>query len=470
MNIFSRKKVIDMTSGPIFAPLIRYAFPIILTNILQLLYNSADMFVLGNFCDDPNAFGSVGCTGSLINLVLGLFFGLGAGVCVTIGQSIGAGNNERVSKSVHTSVLLSIILGLIVTPIGYFLTPRLLVLMKTPSEFIKGATLYTRIYFCGSVPNLLFNFTSGILRSRGDTVRPLIFSSVGGVLNIFLNIFLVTVFGMGVDGVAIATVISQLVSAILSVYYMMKLTDSCKLSLNKLEIDRSVLSPLIRIGVPAGVQGMLFSFSNVLLQSSYNNLGSLYVNANTAASNVDAYIETIMNAFYNSSLTFSSHNFGAKKPERLKKVFYISAATITAIGFFLGVLVNVFAKQLVSIFNSDPDVIEVAKSRLLVVGLPYFLCGLMNIGMASLRSIGYSLLSTLITFLGSCVFRIIWIYTIYTAFNGILMLYIVYPISWTITFTALAVAFFIMLKRETKKWAEMNLENIRERKSEPTCF
>lgn len=443
-----------MTEGSMLLPMLRYALPIIFSNLLQLFYNSADMFVLGNFCRDENALGSVGCTSALINLILGLFIGLGAGVCVTLAQSIGSGDRERVVRTVHTSVLLSIILGVAVTVIGVLFTPKLLVLMKTPEEFLVGASLYVKIYFCGSVPNIMYNFLSGILRSRGDTVHPLIFSSVGGAVNIVFNLIFVIVFGMGVDGVAIATVISQLLSALLTLIYMSRLENDCRFVPSKLAIDKTVLKRLLRIGIPAGIQGTLFSLSNVLLQSSYNELGPLYVKANTAASNVDAYIHSILVSFYHVALTFSSQNYGAKNAERIKKVFFFSCGLECVLGIVLGVLSYIFAEPLVSIFDSNPDVVEAAKIRFLALGLPYFLSGLMDTGTAMLRSIGKSLMATVITFIGSCLLRIVWVYTIFAVYHNIFVLYLVYPVSWFLTFAALITAFFILLRRETKKWKE----------------
>lgn len=437
--------------------MIKYALPIMFTNVLQLFYNSADMFVVGNFCADENALGSVGCTGSLINMILGIFIGLGAGVSVALAQSLGAGNKERSSRIVHTAFCLAIFLGAVVTLIGNIIAVPLLHLMNTPSEFIDGATLYVKIYFWGSIGNITYNFFSGILRSRGDTVRPLIFSMVGGVINIILNLVSVVGFGMGVEGVAIATIVSQLISAILVIIHMTRLKDECRLDFKKLGIDRSVLIQLIKVGLPAGIQGSLFSVSNMLLQSGYNSLGPIAVNANVAAMNVDSYIYNILNSFYHTCLTFCSQNFGARKFGRMKKVCFCGAGIVTVLGIVLGVAAYVFADPLISIFNKNPEVIEIARYRLMIVGLPYFLCGLMDVGSALLRSIGYSLNSLLVTFFGSCVFRIVWVYTVFQAYHEITVLYLVFPISWFITSFTLYLMFFICYKRE-KRLREINLQ------------
>ena len=447
MSALVKKKEMSITEGNLLGNMIKYAIPIILTNLLQIFYNSADMFVIGNFCEDPNALGSVGCTGAMINLILGIFIGLGAGVSVTLAQSIGSGDRERSEKVVHTSFLLAIVLGVAVGVVGYFVSVPLLELMNTPSEFMAGASKYVKIYFCGSVANVMYNFCAGILRSRGDTVRPMLFSMVGGIINIILNVIFVVSFGMGVEGVAIATIASQFISAALTVIYMTKLGDECRLCFSKLGIDKDVLVRFIKVGLPAGIQGSLFSLSNMLLQSGYNSLGPIAVNANTAASNVDAYIYNILNSFYHTTLTFASQNFGAKKYGRVKKVALLSTVCVTVTGLVLGSLSYIFSDTLVGLFDSDPQVLELARSRLMLVGIPYFLCGLMEVGTALNRSIGYSLNSLIITLFGSCAFRVVWIYTVFAMYKYIEVLYLVYPVSWIVTSSVLFGVFFVCYKK-----------------------
>lgn len=456
MSLFSKKdiKIID---GPVLPNMLRYALPIMLTNILQLFYNSADMYVIGNYCKDPNAFGSVGCTGALINMILGVFIGIGAGASVVLAQSIGAGNKERASKVVHTVFCLSIILGAIVTVIGNLLARPILEAMNTPIEFLDGAALYVQIYFCGSIANIMYNFFAGILRSRGDTVRPLLFSMAGGIVNIVLNIIFVRLFNMGVEGVAIATITSQLISAVLVIIHMNRLDDECRLQFKKLSIDLSVLKQLVKVGLPAGIQGSLFSVSNMLLQTGYNSLGPVIVNANVAAMNVDGYIYNILNSFYHTCLTFCSQNFGAKRFDRVKRVFITGISSVSVLGLVIGIGVYVFAKELVGIFNPDPEILVYAKQRLALVALPYFLCGLMDVGSGFLRSIGYSFRALIITFLGSCVLRIFWVYTVFPMFNDVRALYVVFPISWFVTAATLLITFLACYKKE-KKMMEINLK------------
>ena len=449
MALFS-KKDIQIIEGPVLPNMLRYALPIMITNILQLFYNSADMFVVGNFCSDKNALGAVGCTGSLIQMILGVFIGLGAGVAVILAQSIGSGNKERSSKIVHTSFCLSIFLGIVVTVIGNIIAVPILHWMNTPEEFIDGASLYVKIFFFGSIANITYNFFAGILRSRGDTVRPLLFSMAGGVVNILLNLMFVLVFGMGVEGVAIATIVSQFISAVLVIIHMTKLDDECRLDFKKLGIDFSVLKQLIRVGLPAGIQGSLFSVSNMMLQTGYNSLGAVVVNANVAAMNVDGYIYNILNSFYHTCLTFCSQNFGAKRFDRVKKVVFSGMGSVTVLGLCLGAFVCIFSDPLVGIFNSDPEVLSYARYRLLIIGLPYFLCGLMDVGSGFLRSIGYSFQSLIITFLGSCVLRIVWIYTVFARYPDVRVLYMAFPISWFLTSATLLITFFFCYKKEKK--------------------
>ena len=383
-------------------------------------------------------------------LLLGVFIGLGAGVAVTLAQSLGAGNKERASKIVHTAFVLALILGAVVTVLGNIIAVPILHAMNTPVEFLQGASVYVKIYFCGSIANIVYNFFAGILRSRGDTVRPLLFSMAGGIVNIILNLIFVLVFNMGVEGVAIATIVSQVISAVLVIIHVAKLKDECRLDFKKLGIDISVLKQLIKVGLPAGIQGSLFSVSNMLLQTGYNSLGAVIVNANVAAMNVDGYIYNILNSFYHTCLTFCSQNFGAKKFDRVKKVVFAGCGAATVVGLTLGIFVYVFAAPLVGIFDSSPETLFYAKQRLALVALPYFLCGIMDVGSGFLRSIGYSFYALVITFLGSCALRIVWVYTVFPIFNDVRALYVVFPISWFVTALTLLITFAICYKKEKK--------------------
>ncbi len=451
----TKKDQINMTEGPLLGKMIRFAIPLILSNLLQLFYHSADMFVVGNYCDNPYALGAVGCTGSIITLIVGLMLGMSAGVSVTVSQSIGSRDSNRIERAVHTAVVMAVIVGLIVGVVGFFFAPVLLRLMETPEEFIEQSTLYVKIYFLGAIGNAMFNFCAGILRSKGDALRPMIYSSVGGVVNVAFNLVFVLVFKMGVEGVAIATIISQMISAILCLIHLTRLNDSCKLFIKKLRIDIQMLVSFTRIGIPAGLQGMLFSFSNMLLQGSYNSLGPVYVNANTAATNVDSYVYNILTAFYHVCLNFMSQNYGAKKYDRMKKIFWLNCALVTLVAFLSGLASYIFSDTLIGLFDSDPEIIALGKSRLMILGVCYFLCGLMETGTASLRSIGKSMTATVITVFGSCVLRIVWIETVFKISPQLMTLYIIYPITWILTFSALTIAFFAKFNRIIKNDAEL---------------
>ena len=298
---------------------------------------------------------------------------------------------------------------------------------------------------------MIYNFFSGILRSRGDTVRPLIFSMVGGVVNVALNFIFVKFFAMGVEGVAIATIISQFISAALVIQHMCKLDDECRLDFKKLAFDIPSLKQLIKIGLPAGVQGSLFSLSNMVLQWGYNSLGvAAIVNANSAAMYIDGYIYNILNSFYHTCLTFCSQNFGAKRFDRVKKVCYWGVSLASVIGLLMGVAVVVFAKPLLSVFNVTDEELGYATTRLIIIGLPYFLCGIMEVGSALLRSIGHSFKALIVTFIGSCVLRVAWVFTVFASFAKIEILYLSYPISWFVTAATLLLMFFFSYKQEKK--------------------
>ena len=448
--LFSKRNI-GIIEGPVLSNMFKYALPIMLANVLQLFYSSADMMILSQFCSDPNARGSVGCTGALINLIFGVFIGLGAGVSVTLAQSIGAGDKEKSSKIVHTAFCLAVVLGVFVTAFGILMTEPLLMLNNTLPEFFDGASLYVKIFFCGSIANLIYNFFSGILRSRGDTVRPLLFSMVAGVVNVLLNFIFVKFFNMGVEGVAIATIISQFISATLVIIHMLKLEDECRLDFKKLGFDIPSLKQLFKIGLPAGIQGSLFSLSNMVLQWGYNSLQvPAIVNANSAAMYIDGYIYNILNAFYHTCLTFCSQNFGAKKFDRVKKVCFSGVFLASVIGLTLGVAVVVFAEPLLSVFKVTEEELGYAKTRLIIIGLPYFLCGIMEVGSALLRSIGHSFKSLIITFIGSCLLRVVWVFTVFISFNQIEVLYLSYPISWLVTAITLLVMFFFCYKKEKR--------------------
>lgn len=452
--MFFAKKELQITEGKILPNAVRFTVPIILTNLLQVFYNSADMFVLGNYCSDPNALGSVGCTGSIINLILSIFFGFSAAISVSVSKAIGAGNKKLASRTVHTAVLLAFGLGAIISFVGIVFTPTFLTWMGTDATYFAGAKKYMQIYFSGSIVNILYYFCAGILRAKGDTVRPLIFSCIGGACNVALNLVFVLVFDMDVDGVAIATVFAQLVQAVLVVIYMLRLrsNDPCALRVRKLHFDIHIFTELVRIGVPLGLRSSAFGFSNVIIQTGINSLPPICVTANTAAANVETYIYNILTAFHQTTLTFVSQNYGARNLKRMKKTLYTLMATVTVLGLALGILAVVFAEPLIAIFKNDPEVIELGKIKLLYLALPYFLCGLMEVLTAMLTAMGYAGLSTVVCLAGACGIRILWICTVFQKYKTLEVIFASYPISWSITSLTLFICVLCFYKKMTAKF------------------
>ena len=375
----ARSYEIDMCSGPLIPKILQFSIPLMLSGILQLLFNAADIIVVGQFTGSQ-AMAAVGSTGSLNNLIINIFIGLSIGSSVLMARYYGAKEERNIHELVHTSVLLSLLSGSVLIVLGLILARPLLTLMGTPYDVIDQAVLYMRIVFLGMPALMTYDFGAGILRAIGDTRRPLAYLFIAGVINVFLNLFFVIVFGMGVAGVAIATIISQYTSAALVIRCMMRSSSAYKLSLKKLRIYRSKLLQILRIGLPAGVQGAVFSISNVLIQASINSFGSIAVAGNTAASNIEGFVYTSMNAIYQASTSFTSQNVGARKTERIVPVLFSCLMIVTAVGVILGGAATLFGRQLLGIYSSDPEVIQYGLGRLHVVCLTYLLCGLIDTG------------------------------------------------------------------------------------------
>ncbi len=437
--------------------IISYTIPIILTSLLQLLFNAADLMVLGQLKGN-DCVGAVGATGSLINLMVSLFNGLsiGAGVCVA--QGIGAKDDSRVSRAVHTAIPAAAIGGAVLTVIGVFLSSWFLTLMGTPTNLLSQATLYMQIYFAGIIPILVYNFGAAILRSAGDTKSPLLYLSLAGVLNIVLNVVFVAGFDMAVDGVALATTISQLLACVLVLLKLMRRDDSCKLSLKKMKIDPHSLGRIVSIGLPAGIQGSLFAISNVTVQSSINSFNLEAVNNGcSAASNIEGFVYMGMNAFQQTATTFVGQNSGARKYKNVGKIVGLSLICVTVVGILLGTLGRVFAPQLLSLYLKEGgDSIHYGQVRMNYVCLMYFLCGIMDVLSGSLRGMGASTVPMVVTILGACGLRIVWIVTIFQKITEVTteerlgVLFAVFPVSWIVTIAALAVCFLIIWKRRLK--------------------
>ena len=443
----------DMTEGPLTTKIIKFTMPVMLTGILQLLFNTADVIVVGRFTG-KTALAAVGSTGSLINLLVSLFMGLSIGTNVLVARYQGAKDDKAVSETVHTSIALGIVGGLILLIIGVVATRPLLEMMATPEDVIDQSTLYMRILFFGMPLNLILNFGAAILRAIGDTKRPLYYLTIAGVINLFLNIFLVTVFSLGVAGVAIATVISEGVSCGLILLCLKHETGAIRLYFNRIKINPSKCIDIMKIGLPAGLQGCIFSISNVLIQSSVNSFGSTVMAGNTAASNIEGFVYVSMNSLHQTCISFTSQNFGAGKFKRIKKVLINCLVIVAITGLVLGNSAYFFGKYLLSAYNNEAEVISYGLIRLSIISTMYFLCGLMDVMVGAMRGIGYSILPMIVSLVGACGLRIVWIYTVFVKFRTLDILFISYPVTWTITFLSHLVCYYIVTRKYKDKFRE----------------
>ena len=443
-----RSYEIDMCSGPLIPELLQFSIPLMLSGILQLLFNAADIIVVGQFTGST-AMAAVGSTGALNNLIINIFIGLSLGSSVLMARYYGAKDERNINELVHTSILLSFVSGTVLIVLGTALAKPLLSLMGTPYDVIDQAVLYMRIIFLGMPALMTYDFGAGILRAIGDTKRPLAYLFIAGVINVFLNLFFVIVFGLGVAGVALATIISQYTSALLVLRCLMKADAAYKLNIRELRIVRMKLVQILRIGLPAGIQGAVFNISNVLIQSSINSFGSIAMAGNTAASNIEGFVYTAMNSLYQASTSFTSQNVGARNAKRIVHVLLSCMAIVTIVGLSLGLLAVLFGDFLLGIYSSDPEVIAYGLGRLGLICSTYFLCGLMDTVGGSIRGLGYSIAPTIVSLAGACGLRILWIYTIFRIDHTLFVLYLSYPISWLVTFIAHTVC-FVFFFREWK--------------------
>ena len=444
----ARSNQIDMTEGPIFGKLLKFSIPLIISSVLQLLFNAADVVVVGRFAGD-NSLAAVGSTGSLINLLINLFMGLSVGTNVVAAHYFGAKKTEELHDTVHTAILVSIYSGLILTVVGVLGARPILTFMQSPAEVLNLAALYLRIYFGGITATMVYNFGSALLRAKGDTQRPLYILLGAGILNCVLNLIFVIIFKMDVAGVGLATVISQVIAAILVILILVRETDDFKLNLRKLKINRMIFIRIVKIGLPAGFQGIMFSFSNVIIQSSVNTFGPIMIAGNAAAINLEGFIYTAMNGFSQGSLTFCSQNMGARKTDRIRRVVWISQFSIIVIGAVLGAIFLLFGPNLLGIFTKNEEVVQAGMKRLWIIFTTYYLCGMMD-GLAnSIRGIGHSLMPVISSLLGACIFRIIWLFTVFLIpqFHIPETIFISYPISWILTFAANVVWYNKYMKR-----------------------
>lgn len=439
----------DMTTGPLFKKMVVFALPIMAMNVLQLLFNAADMIVVGQF-SGSEALGAIGATGSLINLILNLFMGLSVGTSVVLAQDYGARKPEAVSKTVHTSITLSLVGGIFVMIIGLFACEPLLKMMGTPDDIIDLSAVYMRIYFLGVPASMIYNFGAAILRSSGDSRSPMVFLIISGSVNVVLNLFFVIVLKMSVAGVAWATVISQYLSVFLILHNLSNNPGVIRFNRHALGIDRNKLIDIVKIGLPAGVQGLLFSISNVLIQSAVNSFGSVMVAASSTAGNIEGFAGTTMNAYYNAVVTFTAQNMGAKKYDRIDQVAKISSILVFATWIILGGAIVYLGENLLGFYTSDLEVIELGMVRLKIMMAAYFTCGLMNVYPGLTRGMGYSVLPMLCTLVGACLGRIVWLATVFTWYPTVSVLFIAYPVTWGLAAIGQIVSFFYARKQVRK--------------------
>lgn len=437
---------IDMTEGSIFNKIILFAIPLMLSSILQLLFNAADLVVVGKFAGSESL-AAVGSTNALINLLVNLFIGLSMGASVVMGRCIGARRYDEAHKALHTAMAIATVGGIMMIFVGYFASAPMLKLMATPDDVINLSILYMKIYFMGMPGMMAYNFGSAILRSAGDTKRPLYFLTVAGVVNVILNLILVIGFHMGVAGVAIATATSQYISGFFVVMALVKSEGYMQLHLKELRFHKDQAIEMIRIGFPAGLQGIIFSISNVLIQSSVNSFGKIVMAGNTAASNIEGFVYTAMNSIYQTALSFTSQNMGAKRYDRIDKILFECQLTVIIIGLVAGLGAYTMGDKLLAIYDSDPEVIGYGLTRMSLVCAPYFLCGMMDVMVGSLRGMGYSIMPMIVSLTGACLFRVIWILTVFAANHTLFTLYISYPISWALTFSIHLLCYLVVRRK-----------------------
>lgn len=438
-------KKIDMTHGPLLGKLIIFTIPIILSGVLQLLFNAADVIVVGRFAGEASL-AAVGSTNSLINLMTNLFIGMSVGANVCAAQFYGAGQEKDVKKTVHTSVAFSIICGFILIFIGLFLAKPILEIMGSPEDVIGLATLYVRIYFLAMPAIMLYNFLAAILRAAGDTTHPLIFLTVAGVVNVILNLILVILFNLGVAGVAIATVTSNYISCGMLIVFFTRQEDALKLNFSKIKIDRKILNRIIRIGLPAGIQGTVFSLSNVVIQSAINSFGTAVIAGSSAASSIEGFVYVSMNSVSQTCVTFVGQNYGAGDEKRVLRVILECLGIVTVVGLVLGNLAYTFSAPLLGIYTDSADAIAAGTLRLFWVCCPYFLCGIMDSLTGGLRGLGKSTVPMIVSLIGACATRLIWIATYFQINRTQNVLFFSYPGSWLLTLTAHTICLTIVYR------------------------
>ena len=448
------KKVVNMLEGPLLGPIFLFAMPLFITSVLQLAFNAVDIIVVGKFTGH-HALAAVGATGPVINLLVTMFMGISIGASVIMGQNVGARDFKNAQDTLHTAIGISILGGILVLFAGIFTAMPLLRLMQTPPEVIELSGEYLKIYYIGMPGFMVYNFGSALLRAIGDSRRPMYFLTISGVFNVICNLIFVIVFKMGVAGVAIATTISQYIAAALIVASLLKADGYMKLSFDKIRISKDKALGMMKIGLPAGFQGALFSISNILIQSGINSFGSVVMAGNTAAGNLEGFVYMGMNAVYQTSLSFTSQNMGAKQYDRVKKIFWTCVGVVIVVGLFLGVGAWLFGDKLLRLYTSEPEVIKYGVERLGVVSATYFLCGIMDTMVGGLRGMGYSITPMIVSLTAVCILRMIWIATIFQSIHTPVVLYLSYPVSWIFAAIGHYINYLYAMKKLDKMKAEV---------------
>lgn len=450
---------IDMTNGPIFSKILVFSLPLIASGLLQLLFNAADVIVVGQFAGSE-ALAAVGSTGSLTNLIINIFMGLSVGANVVVANYYGGHKDKEVSDAVHTSILISILAGIVLVGVGIALSRPMLALMGTPEDVIDHSVVYMRIYFAGMPVMMIYNFGSAILRAVGDTRRPLFYLAGSGVVNVVLNLIFVIIFDMGVAGVAIATVVSQAIAAVLVIRCLMKADGAIRLNLRELRINGNVLGKICAIGFPAGIQGVVFNISNVLIQSSVNSFGSIAMAGNTAGSNIEGFVYVAMNAMGQTAVSFVGQNTGARQFKRVKRIILECELVVAAVGIIFGNLAVLGGRSLLKLYTEDPQVIEYGMIRLRYICTLYCLCGMMDTFVGAIRGLGKSVVTTVISLIGACAFRVIYILTYFKSHHELGVLYASYPITWFITALAQLIYLIIVFRQVVKAFERNSAANL----------
>ncbi len=440
---------IDMCNGPLLGKILRYVVPLILSGVLQLLFHSADLVVVGRF-SGPVALAAVGTTASITHLLTTLFLGMSVGVNVLVAKYYAAGKAKDLYETVHSGIAIAIVFGAFLFVAGLLVTTPILQAMGTPDDVIDGASLYMKIIFMGMPAQLVYNFGSAILNATGDTRRPLYFLTIGGVVNVIINLFLVIVLGMDVDGVAIATITSQYISAVLVIRCLVGSTAVYALSLKSIKIYKEKFYEIVKIGLPAGMQGAMFSIANVLIQTSINSFGSIVMAGNTAAGSLEGFVFVAIFAFHQTAITFVSQNIGGKKYSRVPRVALLTVVCATILATILGFGLWIFARPLLAIYNSDPEVVEIGRTALFYFCAFYPIYGIMETLFGVLRGMGYSLMTMITALIGICVVRVIWIFTVFEYTNMLEVLYMSYPVSWFLSAVVAIIEYYWAKRRLAK--------------------